>query len=150
MPGGRPTKLNAILQARIVKLLETGNYVETAAAACGVHKDTLYEWMKRGEEEASGPYREFSDAVLKAQGDAESSLLGTIHKSSKDGAWQAAAWLLERTRREKYALQTKLEAKMEHTGKDGGPVKVAAAVDITRVLDALRQDTPPDDGGTED
>lgn len=35
-PVGRPTKLNAKVAERIVKLVIGGNYLETAAASCGV------------------------------------------------------------------------------------------------------------------
>ena len=45
-PGGRPTKLTEPLIQKICKFLHAGAYVETAAAASGVHKTTLYEWLK--------------------------------------------------------------------------------------------------------
>jgi hypothetical protein len=69
MPGGRPSKIDAIVLVRevddpdnpgekirvevtaaerIVEAIERGNYLETAAAMAGVHKDTVYEWLKVG------------------------------------------------------------------------------------------------------
>lgn len=53
---GRPSSLLAVVDRekntttadRIVDLLRAGNYVETAAAAAGVDKTTLYDWLKQG------------------------------------------------------------------------------------------------------
>ena len=59
MPGGRPPKLHAIARVRpdgtrvtvadsIVQALELGDYVESAAAAAGVAKRTVYGWLETG------------------------------------------------------------------------------------------------------
>ena len=48
MPGKSKTKLTPELQERILLHLRVGAYVETAAACAGIHKDTFYEWMKKG------------------------------------------------------------------------------------------------------
>ncbi|NLJ75865.1 MAG: hypothetical protein GX325_01220, partial [Peptococcaceae bacterium] len=47
----RPRKLNEALQHKIVTAIRAGNYIETAAAYAGIHKSTLYDWLKRGERE---------------------------------------------------------------------------------------------------
>lgn len=62
---GRPTKLTAKVAGRIVNALRSVAYIETASAFAGVHKDTFYEWLKKG---ADGPrntkaYRAFSEAI---------------------------------------------------------------------------------------
>src|ERR1044072_5128136 len=43
---GRPTQLTRALVERVCRYVRGGNYVETAAAACGVAKQTLYNWMR--------------------------------------------------------------------------------------------------------
>lgn len=59
MPGGRPSKITTIVGTgpdgenitaadRIVQCIRMGGYHETAAAAAGVDKTTLYEWLKVG------------------------------------------------------------------------------------------------------
>jgi transposase len=83
---GRPTKLTPEVQARIITYLRGGSYIETAAAACGIHKDTLYEWLKiatkvrelgithfkKGEQRNHAQAcLEFSDSVEKALAEAE-------------------------------------------------------------------------------
>ena len=79
-PGGRPTKLTKEVQSQITTAIGAGNYMETAAAFAGIHKDTLYEWLKRGAAEKARVavsarrsirqeeqiYTDFSDAVKKA------------------------------------------------------------------------------------
>jgi transposase len=50
---GRPTKCSPELTARVCSYVRQGNYVEIAAAAAGVNKSTLYDWLKRGAREAA-------------------------------------------------------------------------------------------------
>lgn len=89
---GRPTKIDQPLDygagtttvsERILGMLRQGNYLETAAAAAGVHKDTVYEWLKIGAAAATKLHRhekltaherrcwDFADAVGRAQSQAE-------------------------------------------------------------------------------
>lgn len=57
MPSGRPSPISQVIDhdqngrevtvaERITEWVRTGQFVELAAAAVGVHKDTLYEWLK--------------------------------------------------------------------------------------------------------
>ncbi len=123
----RPRKLNEALQHKIVTAIRAGNYIETAAAYAGIHKSTLYDWLKRGEREkqrvAKNPrYRikkdeqqfvEFSDAVEKALAEAEVRDVAIIGKAAEE-YWQAAAWRLERKFPEKWGRQ---KIDIEHSGQ---------------------------------
>lgn len=93
--GTTKLELNPDLQTRIVTYIQAGSYVETAAAAAGICKDTFYAWLKRG---AAGeePFKGFSDAVEKAAAEAEVRDLAVVDKAARGGTWQAAAWKLER------------------------------------------------------
>src|SRR5688572_8306482 len=93
---GRPSLLTPAVTRVIVKVIKAGNYVETAVAAAGISKETFYDWLKKGGKEASGPHRDFSDAVEKAKAEAEMRDVAIIDKAAKSGQWQAAAWRLER------------------------------------------------------
>jgi transposase len=142
---GRPTKLTPELTAEIVRLLRLGNYVETAAQACGVSKDTLYLWLRKGARANSGPHKDFSDAVKDAMFKAEITLTGLIARAAqgtkeKPGAWQAAAWLLERTRPERYRLRAgaDVESTVEVTGKNGSPFSVLTSEQLLALIDATR------------
>ena len=70
-PGrGRPvgtTKLTAEVQETIVTAIRQGNYLETAAALAGIHRDTLYSWIRKGVTSPEGNrYRNFSDMLTRA------------------------------------------------------------------------------------
>src|SRR5690242_1609460 len=117
---GRPPKLTPDMQSRLLALLRAGNYVETAAACCGISKDSFYRWLKAGARTKGGPLKEFHDAIEKALAESEARDLLTIDKaaqgydvqviqetivngvvterevkSSRKFDWQAAAWRLE-------------------------------------------------------
>lgn len=91
---GRPTKLTDTVQQAIVSALRAGNYVETAAQYAGINKQTVYNWIKHGED-GREPYKSFLDAIKKAQADSEARDVAIIAKAA-DTQWQAAAWRLER------------------------------------------------------
>lgn len=109
---GRPTgasKLTPDIQVKIVDALKMGNYIETASALAGVHKSTVYDWLKRGAREKDRinkspnarmkkeeePFVRFSDVVEKAMAEAEQRDLLIIAKASQQD-WKASAWRLER------------------------------------------------------
>jgi transposase len=116
MPRQSKTKLTPELQEKILLHLRVGAYVETAAACVGIHKDTFYEWMKKGAR-GIAPYAAFAAAVNKAVAESESRDLATILKASTQN-WTAAAWRLERRFPEKYGRndRIKVDAKIEHDG----------------------------------
>ena len=95
MRTGRPTKLTPALQAQIVLALQSGAYVETAAAFAGVDKVSLYAWLKRGRKQRRGLFRDFLNAVEKAMAEADLRDLTMINKAAAK-YWQAATWRLER------------------------------------------------------
>src|SRR5579859_4190955 len=116
MPKVTATELTPELQEKILLHLRVGAYVETAAACAGIHKDTFYEWMKKGAR-GQQPYVAFAQAVTRAVAESESRDLATILKAATT-QWQAAAWRLERRFPEKYGRhdRVKVDAKIEHDG----------------------------------
>jgi hypothetical protein len=116
---GRKTKLNAELQARLVEVLAAGNYIEAACAYVGIHRDTFFEWLKRGERDnvadREGGYSDFSDAVKKAQAQAEIDSVARVRKAGQDGNWQADAWYLERSHPDRWGRQV---SKITHEIRD--------------------------------
>lgn len=118
MPGGRPSKLTPEIQSRICAVLRAGNYREVACAKAGVHYATFARWMADGKAATAGPFREFHDAVKRAEAYAEAKLLGQIRTASVEN-WQAAAWMLERKtpdrwgRRDKVTLDLAVQRELE-------------------------------------
>lgn len=105
---GRPSIISQDKIELIVSALHAGAFVETAVQYAGIHKDTYYEWKKKGEREAYNAYTEdrkvvtelqvyvdFADAINKAEAEAEMSLLGIVRKAAKDDP-HYAQWLLDR------------------------------------------------------
>ena len=129
----RPTKLTPKLQERIAGFVRAGAYVETAAAAAGVSKVTLYAWLKRGAAD-EGPFAAFAEAIEEAQALAEMRDLALIGKAAET-EWTAAAWRLERKFPDRYGRRTRLEhsgpdgSKVSHevSGPAGGPIEVSDA-----------------------
>lgn len=98
----RPTKLTPKLQEQVVGYLRAGAYVETAAAAAGIARDTLYVWLRRGAR-GDAPYADFAQAVEHAQALAELRDVAIIGKAAET-QWQAAAWRLERKLPQRWGL----------------------------------------------
>lgn len=132
----RPTgssKLTPDIQVKIVEALKVGNYIETASALAGIHKSTVYDWLKRGAREKeridNNPnarsrkeevkFVRFSDAVEKAMAEAEHRDLLIIAKASQND-WKASAWRLERRHPVKWGRKDKMEAeiKQETTNRE--------------------------------
>jgi transposase len=93
---GRRTKLNKARKEAIIEAVKLGATYEIAAESAGVSKATLYNWLKKGEEETRGNFSDFLDAFKKADAAAAITALKTINVASSDGDWKAAAYLLER------------------------------------------------------
>jgi transposase len=92
----RPTKLTPDTHKRIVQAIQLGATYELAAQYGGVAYNTFNEWMKAGEANKTGAFREFYDAVKEAEGKGAIGWLAKIEAAANDGSWQAAAWKLER------------------------------------------------------
>jgi hypothetical protein len=109
----RPTKFTRDRQDLILQALRTtGCTLRGAAAAGGVSHGILSEWLKRGREAESGPYRIFYDQVQEAIAASESLLAGKV-AAAADRDWKAAAWLLERRFPHLYAPQVNLVRHVE-------------------------------------
>lgn len=125
----RPTKLTPELQKQICDLLEAGNFVETVCDFVGIHKDTFYEWVNRGERgwkaDMDGGYVGFSDAVKKAISTVEMDTLTDLRRGPLN--WQAKAWWLERRHPDKWGNRQKVV----HSGPNDGPIETKDVTNLT-------------------
>lgn len=132
----RKTKLTKKLIKDAEKLLKGGNYVETICEYLGIGKTTWYRWLAEGEQANSGIKREFWDAIKKAEAEAEIRLITDLQKiAKKNNQWQGIAWVLERKYPDKWGKRERVEANIEHTGKNGGPIKTENTIDLTSLSD---------------
>lgn len=124
----RPTKLTPAVQQTICDALEKGNYRATAAAVAGIHRNTLIDWERRGEN-GEDLYVDFLTAMQMAEAKAEMALVAEIRHAEPGvpnvrGAdlWQAKAWMLER----------------RYGGKWSGKVKAHIAEAVDDLTNKLR------------
>jgi transposase len=106
MSGRPPLELTPERQQAICAAVAAGNNRQTAAAAAGISERTLRRWLqdarRRGEE---SPFWPFLAALKKAEAEAVVSALTFINRAARKGAWQAAAWWLERRYPEHWGRQ---------------------------------------------
>lgn len=104
MTAGRPTKLNDITQAKVCDALRRGATHKLAAMYAGIGRSTFQRYLARGAKEESGIYRDFKDAVTRAETEGAMSLLDMIKAAATEDSreWRAAAWLLERRYPDQY------------------------------------------------
>lgn len=124
---GAPSKFTPQTVEKLVQAIRLGATYELAAKSAGISYQTFNEW-RAGRSFPKGTTAaqkaEFSDAIEKAEGDAAVQWLAKIEKAANDGAWQAAAWKLERRYPGQYGRTVQ-----EHVGKDN----TALVVQIQRV-----------------
>ena len=106
-------KISGEMIAAIRSALEDGHYREVACRLAGIDRKTLLNWLKRGERERSGLYRDLYLAVEQAEAKAEEFHLKNIRDASKK-SWFASAWYLERKHPDRWA-------KREAAPGDDGP-----------------------------
>lgn len=136
MNKGRPSKLTPARRELILEALRQGSTRTAAAAAAGIDKSTLFEWLRI--------FPIFSDAVKKAEAEAELSSVQTIRKAAAD-TWQAAAWWLERRRPAEWGnshvvrvrLEREIEALLDLLQKN------LDAPTYERIIDIIRSSGAP-------
>lgn len=120
----RHSNITTNLTQAICARVEAGEPPHVAAILCGVGNSTHYDWMKKGRE-GLVPYVDYLEAIKRASAVAEARWLGQIQEAASQRGvegrkiktikrpngiietteeitqrreWQAAAWLLERTK----------------------------------------------------
>jgi len=97
---GRPSEFNKVSKI-IVRLLERGNYRDTAARIAGISHTTLNNWIRDGESGKDPEKIGFLAAVKEAESISEDKYLSVIEKAASK-AWQASAWIMERKNYKKW------------------------------------------------
>uniref|UniRef100_A0A6M3L1V5 Putative DNA binding, helix-turn-helix domain containing protein n=1 Tax=viral metagenome TaxID=1070528 RepID=A0A6M3L1V5_9ZZZZ len=97
----------------IYKNLKNGATFETAAQAVGITRQTLYNWMERGEKNEP-EFLHFLQTIKEMRAEVELELIEIVKDATKKD-YQAAKWMLAHINNE--AWGDKSEQKIEHTGK---------------------------------
>lgn len=109
----RPTKYTEEKAAAICKDIERGNTLRVSAIVNGVPVSTFNDWRSK--------FPGFSEAVEKAEAQAEMLHVGAIVAEGVSGNWQASAWWLERRRHDDWRKPIE---RQEITGADGQALTV--------------------------
>ncbi len=113
----RPCKLSDAVQRTLTFALGEGASVEHACDYAGIHKDTFYAWLKRGEDGEEG-FSDFADAVTRARGQGVVTDLCAISDAVRAHDWHAAAWRLQHRYPAEYG------AKLQIRGDADNPLTV--------------------------
>jgi hypothetical protein len=108
---GAKTKLTTGRQRTICDALRKGNTRTCAANLAGITRETFYQWLEGN--------LAFSDAVTRAEAEAEDRYVEAVDKAS-DADWRAAAFWLERRRHGEWMKREE----QQHTGRGGGKIIV--------------------------
>ena len=73
---------------RIIEKVKGGTPPDVASRACGVTIHTFKNWMKRGEDEESGPYADFYNKLSQADAENEEALAIQFRQAAY-GDWKA-------------------------------------------------------------
>jgi len=125
MPGGRPTRYTPERVAKILQAIRVGATQRAAAAYAGIDDSTVMRWKHK--------YPSLATAINEAEGAAMVGWLAKIEAAANEGAWQAAAWKLERRYPHEYGRSA-----VEVSGRDGGAIKIDHKVEDARELLAVR------------
>lgn len=145
---GRPPKCTPETVLLIQKLIVQGVKPKHAAAAAGVAARTFYTWQTKGTRSEENPkpmrrYARFVRALERAHSLCIQNLVAKVQRDANvDG--KTALALLERLADD---YSTTSRQKHEHSGPDGGPIKVEGTVsleDLDRARQtALENEKPP-------
>lgn len=103
---GRPTVLTQVVGDKVIEAVAAGLSLVEAALYAGIGKTTLYDWLKRAEDDdptLDQGYVAFAEAVKQAEGQAAFFAMKCVQMGTEK--WQSSAWQLERRYPERYGLK---------------------------------------------
>jgi hypothetical protein len=92
---GTKSKFTKARKERIIQAIAAGCSYEMAADYAGITRQTLWAWLKKGEEGKDKNYLTFFNDIKTAEVEGAMAHLGTIKEASKKD-WKASAWFMER------------------------------------------------------
>jgi len=130
----RPSKLTPEITKRLTEAIRAGNYYEAACGFAGIHYSTFRKWMIKGEKAKSGKYREFFEAVTRAEYEAEVRMVAQWQKHMPED-YRAIRDFLERRHPERWGQ------KKRGDNSDDRNIKLKELVDAIREAASVQSKT---------
>jgi len=106
---GRPSKLTAETEARILSAVRCGVSQKIACEAAGVGVSTLTRWKRRAKDpDEPREYRDFLKRLNRARQEGIVARVAIVQKAAQTD-WRAASWLLERDCPQDYSMKHRVE-----------------------------------------
>ncbi len=120
-------KFTSRRKSAILRKMREGHYAKTAAETSGITEQTLYNWLKKGEDPDRHPkHAAFLEAYRKAEATAEERAIKAIQAAFPED-WRAAMTYLERRHPERWARRQNVDV----TSK-GEPIRTIEVVRTVR------------------
>ena len=136
------TKLTQEKIEKICARLVEGVSHEAASEAAGIHRKTLYNWLKKAKEaDASELHLQLADEVREAPALAEAHLVTVMRRAAIEGGsgdWRAAAWLLARRHPDRWSEKREIQISQEQ--KSDGTKEVLSMLAQLRETDEEESD----------
>ena len=151
--GRRPSKLTPELLAKFRSVLPHCFFIKTAADLLGVHRQSFFNWRRRGQREADrmaaeetsmcrkseALYVEFFYAHREILAASEMRAISNIIAAGNAGVWQAAVWQLERRYPERYGPNKQEIKQLAKTSVEQAQRIDALQDEINALLRSLRE-----------
>lgn len=128
---GAPTKCTGENITIVCDMIADGNYIETACTAAGISQDTFYHWRNLAKRDAEqgknpgisgapdeSPFMLFSESVKRAFAIAEAGMIREMRYNRNGKDFQPLAWILERTRNDRYGQRQQVDVTHTVSGPD--------------------------------
>lgn len=105
---GQPSKFTPEIKEKLLTAIRKGAPYELACNYARIDVKTLWNWKQRAEVDNEPEFVQFFQDLKEAEGLTSLVWLEKIDKAMNDGAWQAAAWKLERRHHKHFSAQAAL------------------------------------------
>ena len=92
----RRTKFTEPVKERVIEAITNGSTYIIAAEYAGISDVTLYNWIRKGQKQTKGNFRDFLDQLKAAEAHSAMSALRCINTAVEQGNLKAAFFLVER------------------------------------------------------
>jgi hypothetical protein len=124
-------KFTSRRKSAILRKMREGHYAKTAAETSGITEQTLYNWLRKGEDPEQYPeHAAFLEAYRKAEAEAEERAIKAIQDAFSSD-WRAAMTYLERRHPDRWARRQNVDV-----ASRGEPIRTIEVVRTVRAVEA--------------